>query len=103
MDFLSEWVIGEKQQSVRSSTWWDECSHKDLWIEVAHNINAGKLIEVLEKIAEMQGLMRYIRCDIGPEFISAKLKKWASDKVEIKFIQPGKPTQNGIIEDSKEP
>jgi putative transposase len=98
MDFLSEWVIGEKQQSVRIINVVDECSRKDLWIEAAHNINAGKLIEVLDKIVEMRGLPRYIRCDNGPEFISAKLKEWASDKVEIKFIQPGKPTQNGIIE-----
>jgi len=64
----------------------------------AHNINAAKLTEVPDKIVEMRGLPRYIRCDNGPEFISAKLKEWASDRVEIKFIQPGKPTQNGIVE-----
>lgn len=98
MDFLSEWVIGEKQQSVRIINVVDECSRKDLWIEAAHNINAAKLTEVLDKIVEMRGLPRYIRCDNGPEFISAKLKEWASDRVEIKFIQPGKPTQNGIVE-----
>ena len=98
MDFLSEWVIGEKQQSVRIINVVDECSRKGLWIEAAHNVNAAKLTEVLDKIVEMRGMPRYIRCDNGPEFISAKLKKWAGDKVEIKFIQPGKPTQNGIVE-----
>lgn len=98
MDFLSEWVIGEKQQSVRITNVVDECSRKDLWIEAAHNINAAKLIDVLDKIVETRGLPRYIRCDNGPEFISSQLKEWAADRVEIKFIQPGKPTQNGIIE-----
>lgn len=98
MDFLSEWVIGEKQQIVRIINVVDECSRKDLWIEAAHSIKASKLIEVLNKIVEMRGLPRYIRCDNGPEFISSKLKKWAANRVEIKFIQPGKPTQNGIIE-----
>ena len=98
MDFLSEWVIGEKQQSIRIINVVDECSRKDLWIEAAHNINASKLIDVLDRIVESRGLPRYIRCDNSPEFISSLLKEWASDRVEIKFIQPGKPTQNGIIE-----
>lgn len=98
MDFLSEWVIGERQQSVRIINIVDECSRKDLWIEAAYSITADKLIEVLDKIVEMRGLPKYIRCDNGPEFISAKLEKWAKKRLEIKFIQPGKPTQNGIIE-----
>ncbi|MCK6693679.1 MAG: IS3 family transposase [Thermoanaerobaculia bacterium] len=99
MDFLSEWVIGEKQQSVRIINVVDECSRKDLWVEAAHSITAAKLVEVLDKIVGMRGKPRYIRCDNGPEFISAVLKEWATEnKIEIKFIQPGKPTQNGIIE-----
>ena len=98
MDFLSEWVLGEKQQSVRIINVVDECSRKDLWIEAAHSINATKLTEVLDQIVQIRGLPRYIRCDNGPEFISTRLKEWAADKVQIKFIQPGKPTQNGIIE-----
>ena len=99
MDFLSEWVIGDKQQSVRIINVVDECSRKDLWVEAAHSITAGKLIETLDRIGEMRGWPRYIRCDNGPEFISYMLKQWAEEKnIEIKFIQPGKPTQNGIVE-----
>jgi putative transposase len=99
MDFLSEWVIGEKQQSVRIINVVDECSRKALWVEAAHSITAAKLVEVLDKILDLRGKPRYVRCDNGPEFISAKLKEWAErNKIEIKFIQPGKPTQNGIIE-----
>ena len=99
MDFLSEWIIGDKQQSVRIINVVDECSRKNLWVEAAHSITAAKLIEILDRIGEMRGWPRYIRCDNGPEFISHMLKQWADEKnIEIKFIQPGKPTQNGIIE-----
>lgn len=55
MDFLSEWVIGDKQQSVRIINVVDECSRKDLWVEAAHSITAAKLIETLDRIVEMRG------------------------------------------------
>ena len=99
MDFLSEWVIGEKQQAVRIINIADECSRKDLWIEAAFSITAKQLTDILDKLKELRGRPRYIRCDNGPEFISQTLQLWAvNNNVELRFIQPGKPTQNGIIE-----
>jgi putative transposase len=99
MDFLSEWVIGPHQQSVRIINVIDECSRKDLWVEAAWSITATKLSDVLDKIIDQRGKPAYIRCDNGPEFISEHLKTWAEGKgIKLRFIQPGKPTQNGIIE-----
>ena len=100
MDFMSEWVIGENQQSIRIINIVDECSRKDLWIEAAHQITSAKLVDTLGKVGQIRGgWPRYIRCDNGPEFISQVLRTWAKEKgIEIRFIQPGKPTQNGIIE-----
>jgi len=64
MDFMSEWVIGEKQQSIRILNVADECSRKDLWIEAAHSITVNKLVETLGKVAEIRGgYPRYVRCD----------------------------------------
>lgn len=99
MDFVSEWVIGEKQQSVRIINVVDERSRKDLWVEAAHSITAAKLTEVLDSVVALRGKPSYIRCDNGPEFISQHLALWAeANGIELRFIQPGKPTQNGIIE-----
>ncbi|MDZ0832268.1 integrase core domain-containing protein, partial [Klebsiella quasipneumoniae] len=39
----------------------------------------------------------------GPEFTCRALDQWAFEHgVELRLIQPGKPTQNGFIESFKE-
>ena len=57
------------------------------------------LIEILDKVVAWRGCPAYIRCDNGLEFISGKLETWVKkNNVELRFIQPGKPSQNGLIE-----
>lgn len=99
MDFLSDWVVGPNQEKVRIINIMDECSRKALWTEAYSSISAKTLLEVLDKVVQWRGAPDYIRCDNGPEFISHKLAEWAgTHDVELKFIQPGKPSQNGLIE-----
>ena len=77
----------------------DEGSSKALWTEAHTSISAKTLTSVLDKIVQWRDCPRYIRCDNGPEFISDKLAQWAlTNNIEIRFIQHGKPTQNGLIE-----
>ena len=77
----------------------DEGSRRALWTEAHSCISAKKLIEVLDQVVGYRGKPLYIRCDNGPEFISNRLRAWAGEQgIELRFIQPGKPTQNGLIE-----
>ena len=99
MDFVSDWVVGPEKQPVRVINIMDECSRRALWTEAHESISASKLIEILDKLVLWRGVPQYIRCDNGPKFIAEKLKQWAlKNKVELKHIQPGKPSQNGLIE-----
>jgi putative transposase len=99
MDFLSEWVVGPQEQSVRIINIVDELSRRALWTEAHHNISGKTLTDILDKVVAWRGKPAYIRCDNGPEFICRHLLQWAEkNRIEIRHIQPGKPTQNGIIE-----
>lgn len=99
MDFVSDWTIGPSKEAVRVINIMDECSRRALWTKAFRNISSKTLIEQLDKVIEYRGAPKYIRCDNGPEFISHQLAQWAClNKIELRFIQPGKPSQNGLIE-----
>ena len=99
MDFVSDWVVGPTRKQVRIVNIMDEGSRRALWTEAHQSISAKKLIEVLDNVVDYRGRPLYIRCDNGPEFISRQLQEWsAKHGIELRFIQPGKPSQNGLIE-----
>lgn len=99
MDFLSDWVVGPNQEKVRIINIMDEHSRKALWSEAHSSISATVLIEILKLVLQWRGRPAYIRCDNGPEFISHQLEEWANEnRIELRFIQPGKPSQNGLVE-----
>ncbi len=57
------------------------------------------MIRSLEQIIEWRGKPEAIRCDNGPEYISATLQEWAARRdIRIDYIQPGNPQQNAYIE-----
>lgn len=77
----------------------DDYNREVLAMESDTSLPTIRLIRVLEYLKEFRGLPQMIRVDNGPEFISHKLDLWCKEnKIELVFIQPGKPMQNGYIE-----
>ena len=97
MDFMAD-VLSDGRK-VRVFNVMDDCNREALAMDVGLNYPARKVVETLENLEEEIGLPKTIRCDNGPEFISKTLAEWCKRKrVELRFIQPGKPMQNGYIE-----
>lgn len=98
MDFLSDVLLSDDKK-VRVLNVLDECSRKVLLAFASKSISAKKLVSLLEELVDQKGKPAYMRCDNGPEFISKALEKFAKEnQIEIRFSQPGKPTQNGLVE-----
>ena len=58
-----------------------------------------RVADVLDRLIERHGRPRAIVCDNGTEFTSMAMFDWAKRSgVDLQFIQPGKPSQNGFCE-----
>ena len=77
----------------------DDYNREGLGMEVDLSLPAERVIRALDQIIEWRGKPRAIRCDNGPEYVSAALSRWAERHgIRIEHIQPGKPQQNAYIE-----
>ena len=79
----------------------DDFNRESLAIEVDTSLPSLRVIRVLERLIDQRGCPASIRCDNGPEFISHKLEEWCSHesrRINLQFIQPGRPMQNAYIE-----
>ena len=84
---------------IRLLTLVDNFTRESLAIEVGEHIGSDRVVEILTRLSKSRDLPKRIRVDNGPEFISKILDQWAYyNRVELDFIRPGKPTDNGIIE-----
>lgn len=77
----------------------DDYNREGLGIEVDFSLPSARVIRASYQIIEWRGKPAAIRCDNGPENISAELIAWANNrKITMLYIQPGKPTQNAYNE-----
>lgn len=97
MDFVTERLFDQRR--FRCFNIVDDFTRENIVMHPDRSIKSDKLIRIFERLKLTRGLPKMIVCDNGPEFISQNLDMWAyHNKVELKFIQPGKPTQNAYIE-----
>jgi putative transposase len=97
LDFLSDEVVSEKKTRILNVL--DEYSRKCLLVVAQGSFKAKKLVAYLEQMVVAHGKPEYIRCDNGPELISAVMVKFGlKHGIEIRYTQPGKPMQNGLVE-----
>ena len=99
IDFMSDSLADGRK--IRLLNIIDDFNRESLAIEVDTSLPCRRVIRVLEKLVEQRGCPGNLRCDNGPEFISHLLTDWCNDKarkINLQYIQPGKPTQNAYVE-----
>ena len=97
MDFCSDSLADGNKFRVLNII--DDCSREALAAEADTSISSKRVIRVLDQLLLHRNKPEHIRVDNGPEFIADALKAWAEKKkIELAFIDPGKPTQNCFVE-----
>ena len=97
MDFLADTLAFGR--TFRMLTIVDEHTRECLAIEADTSLPGLRVIRMLEQLALTRGLPEEIHVDHGPEFVSRALRAWCEERrVLLRYIEPGRPMQNGPIE-----
>ena len=97
MDFVSDSLADGRR--VRILTMVDDFTRECLAMEVDTSLPGLRVARVLDQVGQVRGLPKMITVDNGPEFAGRALDAWAYERrVQIHFIEPGKPVQNAYIE-----
>ena len=97
MDFMSDSL--ESGRRFRVLNIMDDFNRKAVAVEAEFTFPSMGVIQVLKRAFEEHGKPEKIRVDNGPEFTSLELSEWCRvQEIELQYIQPGRPMQNGFIE-----
>lgn len=97
IDFMHDTLMNGRKVRVMNII--DDYNREALAIKADYSQSGHSLVKALKELAEHKPLPVEIRCDNGPEFLSHTFVDYCNAVgIRIKYIQPGKPTQNAFIE-----
>lgn len=94
LDFMHDRLSNGR--ALRLLTVVDNYTRECLWIEADTSLPGARVARVLDQLVELRGCPTQLLSDNGPEFAGLVLDRWAHHhQVHHRFIDPGKPSQNG--------
>lgn len=97
MDFVSDSFYDGRKFRVFNLI--DDCSRESVMQHPDLSISGRRLVRLFDDLKKTRKLPKQIVCDNGTEFTSKVFLEWADEnKVELCFIDKGKPTQNAFVE-----
>jgi len=97
MDFVMDALANGRRLKVLTVV--DDCTKEAVDLVADFGISGHYVTRILDQVARFRGYPKAVRTDQGPEFTGRALDQWAYQHgVQLKLIQPGKPTQNAFIE-----
>jgi putative transposase len=97
MDFMADALYGGR--AFRTFSVIDEGNREGLGIEVATSLPSLRVIRFLEQLIEIYGRPKALRMDNGSELTASAFTEWCEQRrIELKFIEPGKPDYKAYIE-----
>ncbi|MBC8109331.1 MAG: transposase family protein [Anaerolineae bacterium] len=78
----------------------DEYTRRCLAIRVSRRFTGGDVIATLKGLTKLnQVAPDHVRCDNGPEFVSAAMRRWLKrSEIGALYIAPGSPWENAYAE-----
>ena len=97
LDFVSDALASGRR--IRLLCVLDLFTREALAIEVDVSLPGERVVAVLDRLTRERGAPAELVLDNGPELTGRALNGWAEHRaVRLRFIAPGKPSQNGFVE-----
>jgi putative transposase len=97
MDFVSDRLADGRWFRVLTVV--DQFTRECVLLAADQSMKATNVAAALDHAVEKRGAPESITVDNGSEFSSSVMDRWAHENgVQLSFIRPGKPVENGFIE-----